>query len=131
MKYLKAMYVMIEGNHVYTLNDELQSLKQLLDAEKSIIVTASSDFHISDRTEKSQYKMVSCANDILDTIKEVIRAGGGKWKQTKKVINVIHKENYLTGLFYELRAAGYKPGIDHSAGQISKLSLSFKYRKLK
>ena len=67
----KNMYVMVEGDHVYTLNDELSALQHIVNTDRSIVVTASTDFHLNDKKEKCEYKMITGADDILQIVKEM------------------------------------------------------------
>ena len=48
----KAMYCMVKGNHVYTLNYNLTSLEQKMNAKPEFYVKAHSDYHIRERQEK-------------------------------------------------------------------------------
>ena len=59
----KAMYCMIKGNHVYTLNHNLASLDQKLDTKPEFYVKANSDYHIGDEKKDQQFKMISHIDD--------------------------------------------------------------------
>ena len=117
----KSMYVMVDGNHVYTLNDELSSLQQHLEEEKEAIVRASSEFKTNYKTEEVEYKMIESIEDILIIVKATPKPKKGK----NVIINLIYKGNYLTELLYELINVGYRPQLGYSAGQISRLVMSF------
>ena len=91
----KTMFVMVEGDHVYTLNDELSALQQLVNTDRSVAVTASTDFHLNDEKEKCEYKMITGVDDILQIVKEMqtqIDMNKKKKKKKKKiVVNIIIK----------------------------------------
>jgi thymidine kinase len=124
------MYVLVEGNHVYTLNDELSTLQQYLNQERKISVKVSNDFKVSEKSEKCKYRMISCIDDLLKIAQELTPKEDEKKKKKQKkpekiVVNVLHQDNYLTGLLYDLIKLGYKPAIHFSAGRISLLVMSF------
>ena len=50
------MYVLIKGNHVYTLNNDLKSLHQKLDNDLDIVVKSSSDYRINEN--KKHHKIL-------------------------------------------------------------------------
>ena len=69
---------MVDGNHVYTLNDELSSLQQHLEEEKEAIVRASSEFKTNYKTEEVEYKMIESIEDILIIVKATPKPKKGK-----------------------------------------------------
>ena len=66
----KVMYCMVKGDHVYTLNNSLQSLQHKSD-EEYMILKASENYHIKEDAVIPTFRMIDGVNDIIRIIKEV------------------------------------------------------------
>jgi hypothetical protein len=104
-------------------------LQQYLNKDRKITVKVSNDFKVSEKSEKCKYRMISGIDDLLKIAQELTPKENTKKKKQKKpekiIVNVIHEDNYLTKLLYDLIEVGYKPSIHFSAGRISLLLVSF------
>ena len=54
--HIQTLYAIMKNNHIYTVNDKLSSLKQMLpkDSKCDIFVKASSDYHLSEIRNKQK-----------------------------------------------------------------------------
>ena len=107
---------LVKNNHVYLLNDNLKKLCQTCPAEKSPHV--SSRFYITDKKEATQYEM-------FDNIDELLKLNA------KEEYNLIHAENDLVKVAYQLREAKYQPLIKYQGGEISNIMVKFYFKQLK
>ena len=93
----RPFYCVAEGDHIYTINRDLESLAQKADAEEEYKVAASPNFHLPDKpSEKSDFRVVEHIDELLEILREqgeneeekelasVARAGE-RAKETKKV----------------------------------------------
>ena len=78
----KAMYCMVKGNHVYTLNYNIDSLEKKMDANPEFYVKARPDYYIGEEKQEQNYKMISRIDDLLKVMKIIISEG----KPTDKVV---------------------------------------------
>ena len=78
-----------------------------------MIVKASSECMTYEDTEPIQCKMISNVNDILKLLREL--------GDEKEIINLIHENDDLVEIFYELQNAGYFPNVYYECGRITKL----------
>ena len=78
----KAMFCMVKGNHIYTLNCDIKSLEQNQNKELETVVTASSECITYEEAASSPCKMISNINDILKLAKEFD-------SEEKTIINLI------------------------------------------
>ena len=114
---VKTFRGLVKNNHIYLLNDKLETLKQIQPPDK-YKVSATSKFYIPDKTEPVQYKMFDNVDELL--------------KMTdKEEYALIHSENNLVKVFHQLSEAGYKAHIKYQAGQITNIFCRFYYKKLK
>ena len=108
---------LIKNNHIYPINANQDRLCQL-GGQRSLEFTASKNFYITDKTEPPKYKMFSHINELL--------------KLTEKdEYYLIHKDNNLIDVLYQLKKVGYEPYIRYKAGRISDLRIKFRYKHLK
>jgi hypothetical protein len=113
----KAMYCLLKGNHLYTLNNDIKSLEQKQDNESETVVTASSDFYKYEKAEPIPCKMISHIDDIVKIIK-----GMGETDDTMK-LRLVHENEDLKETLHDLKEAGYEPQVRFICGIISNLSL--------
>ena len=112
-----AMYCMVKGNHIYTLNCNIKSLEQNQDYDPQMVVKASSECMTYEDSEPIQCRMISHVNDILKLMREL--------SDDKETINLIHQNDDLVAVFYELQNAGYFPTVYYECGRITKLICKF------
>ena len=110
----KAMFCMVKGNHIYTLNCDIKSLEQNQNKELETVVTASSECITYEEAAPSPCKMISNINDILKLAKEFD-------SEEKTIINLIHQNDDLVEIFYELKNVGYEAKTTYECGRLTRL----------
>jgi hypothetical protein len=104
----KAMYCMIKGNHVYTLNHNLNALEQKMDANPEFYVQAHSDYYIGEEKQEPKYKMIPQIDDLIALVNEIktkYKSTVRKDKPDKLVLNLILKGDRLIELLYQIKDA--------------------------
>ena len=112
-----ALYCLIKGNHVYTLNNNLKELQQK-DVNETMFLKASENYYIPDKAVIPSFKMI----DGIDDIVRIIEGLEGKENATE--LHLIHKRNNMTELVYDLKDAGYEPSIKYEAGHVTRLEMT-------
>ena len=107
---------LIKNNHIYPINANQDRLCHL-NGEASLDFKASKNFYITDMTEPPKYKMFSHINELLKLTEH-------------DEYYLIHKENNMIDVLYQLKKVGYEPYIRYKAGRISDLRIKFRYKKL-
>jgi hypothetical protein len=116
----KVLYCMVKGNHVYTLNSNLSVLAQKQQQEKDKInIYASSSYYIRKDDTVAHYKMIEGIDDIVKIIRELKEDKPDNGTEIK----LIHKNNNLCELVYDLKDAGYEPLVKYKAGHIIRLDI--------
>ena len=82
----------------------------------NISVKASPDYHLNEKDEPVQCKMIQSLNDIK------------KYNEHAEY-TLIYDGHDLAGLFYESKKAGYEPQVKFSAGIVSELNFKFRIKK--
>jgi hypothetical protein len=117
----KAMYCMAADGHIYTLNHCQSRIEQKQDKEDDeleINLAVGENFVIREEAEATPAKMITDVNDLLRVVREQGEGGDGK-----KFLKLVHREDNLTDLLYQLLDAGYSPGVNFEAGRITGLKL--------
>lgn len=109
----KAMYCMVKGNHIYTLNCDIKSLEQNQDKE-AVVVRASSECITYEDATPNQCKMISNINDIIKIAQDFE-------SEEKSIVNLIHQNDDLVEIFYELKNVGYEPKTTYECGRLTRL----------
>jgi len=67
----KPMYVLADGDHIYTLNHDLKRLQQTQseDTDEAYVVQASVDYKLRTDNHIADFKMIKHIDDILDIIR--------------------------------------------------------------
>ena len=121
--HIQTLYAIIENNHIYTVNDNSSSLKQMLpkNSNYDIFVKASSDYHLNEKSTPVECKMITSLNDIRKHTDEdqYAKANG------EATYTLIYDGNDLTKLFYEPKQAGYEPQVKFSGCIVSELNFRF------
>ena len=106
---------LIKNNHIYTINDNLTSLKAKSQGDNYFDIRISNNFHINNRETPIEYKMIENINEILQLRQE-------------DEYNLILEDNDLTKSVYHLKQSGYEPDIRWEAGRITELRVKLKYK---
>ena len=63
---IPRLYALVENNHIYTANDNLQMLRQMvmLRENQDVSVKASPDYHINKNGEPTERKIIPSLNDL-------------------------------------------------------------------
>ena len=116
---VKMFRGLVKNNHIYLLNHDLNTLRQMQANEEGFKAPATSRFYITDRNEPIKYKMFDDVDDLLKMRDEEEYA-------------LIHSDNDMVKVFHQLNEAGYKPYIKYgNSGQIANVMCKFYYKKLK
>jgi hypothetical protein len=119
----KVLYCLMDSNHIYTLNYNIKRLEQVQDViELDYAISPSTDYRVKDEEEEKHkyHKMISSPNDFIKILKEHKEA-----KLESQIIYLVHQEDDLMGMLYELINEGYKPQIKYETGRITHLILEF------
>ena len=112
--HIQTLYAIIKNNHSYTVNDNLSSLKQMLpkNSNYDIFVKASPDYHLNEKSNPVECKMITSLDDI-------------KKHTDEDQYTLIYDGNDLTKLFYESKQAEYEPQVKFSGCIVSELNFRF------
>ena len=113
---VKIFRGLVKNNHIYLLNHDLETLRQVQPKDKYNAFTTSK-FYITDKTEPVEYKMFDNVDELLNMT-------------DKEEYALIHSDNDLVKVFHQLNEAGYKPRINYQAGRITNILCKFYYKKL-
>ena len=116
-RHTQIFVALIKNNHVYPINSNWDRLSQLKTID-SLKFKASSNFYINDMDEPPTYKCFSHIDELLQLTEE-------------DRYHLIHVDNNLTEVLYQLKYAGYEPFIKYQANKISQLRVMFSYRRKK
>ena len=125
--HIPTLYAIVKNNHIYTVTDNLNVLRQMLPRSSGydISVKASPDYHLNEKDEPVQCKMIQSLNDIkkFNGEDEYANAKG------EAEYTLIYDGYDLAKLFYESKEAGYEPQVKFSAGIVSELNFKFRIKK--
>ena len=107
---------MIKNNHIYPINANWDRLNHL-DVSDPKELKVSSNFYINDMDEPPTYKIFSHIDELLKLTED-------------DRYNLIHVDNNLNEVLFQLKGAGYEPFVRYQANKISQLRVRFKYRDL-
>ena len=114
---LRCFYALVKGDHIYTINRNLQQMKANMGIrkEQEIRLRASTDYYLDKRDEHVECHMIYSINDLL--------------KYTEKnEYTMVYSKNNLAELFYQSKMAGYEPTIKFSGATISELNFCFRVK---
>jgi len=117
----KVLYCLMDSNHIYTLNHNIKRLEQVQDViELDYAINPSTDYRVKDEEEEKHkyHKMIS--SDFIKILKEHKEAN-----LESQIVYLVHQEDDLMGMLYELINEGYKPQIKYETGRITHLILEF------
>ena len=114
---IPALYAIVKNSHIYTVSDNLNMLLQML--PKSSIydtsVKASSDYHLNEKEEPVECKMITFLDDIRT------------YTEHSEYI-LVYNGYGLSHLFYLSKQAGYEPQARFSARFVSELNFKFEIK---
>ena len=118
----KTLYCMMDGNHIYTLNHDIKKLEQHLDVDLDYEIKPSSDYKVKKDDDDEQtidHIMISTIDDIITIL--------NKFEDSKeeKTIYLIHKDDNLTAMLYNLLEKGYQPNVKYETGRITHIIMKF------
>ena len=116
--HIPTLYALVKNNHIYTANDNLQMLRQMVAIRENqdVSVKASPDYHINEKDEPTECKMIQSLDDF-------------KKFREKEEYTLIYDGNDLTHLFYESKMAGYEPQVRFTGCIVSDLYFKFYIKK--
>ena len=114
---VKMFRGLVKNSHIYLLNDNLDTLRQVQPQDNYNAFTTSK-LYITDRTEPIEYKMFDNVDELLSMT-------------DKEEYAMIHSDNDFVKVFHQLNEAGYKPHINYQAGRITNILCKFYSKKLK
>jgi hypothetical protein len=108
----KVCYVLLKGNHIYTVNKNKEKLrlKDVDDADEDLLIQPSQNYYINEDSEPVPAILISSVNEIPNIVKH----------NDNKCLTLIHKENDLIKCCIELvEASGYLPKIKFQANRLT------------
>ena len=112
--HIPTLYALVKNSHIYTANDNLQMLRQMVAIRENQDVSVKAFPIIID--EPTECRMIQSLNDLQ------------KFRE-KDNYTLIYDGNDLTKLFYESKMAGYEPQVRFTGCIVSDLYLKFYIRK--
>ena len=138
----RPFYCVTDGDHIYTLNKDLDSLAQKSDDDEYRVV-ANGNFHIPEKTvEKSNYIVMEHIDELLTILREQAKndtekdprkgdspdEGYGEASSSglagDRLLYMIHKADNLESVVWQLYDAGFRSNIKYGAGKLSWVSLT-------
>ena len=120
----KPLYCMTDGDHIYTLNHDLNRLAQKIDDGESdeYYVYASQDFRVFDKRTPVEHRMIDNIDDIIRILRDIPEA------EDREIVYLVHRYDDLEEVVWQLREGSYEPKILYEAGKISRVSLELNNR---
>ena len=114
-KHNNALYGMIKGNHIYTMNDNIISVAHR-EINEDLKLCASTDFHLNKKEEPVKYEMFNSVDDVMKILKD---------NPDIEEINLVSKK-HLNNVYCDFKRCCYEPRVIMSAGgNISSIKLKF------
>ena len=125
--HIPTLYATVKNNHIYTVADSLNVLRQMLPRNfgYDISVKASPDYHLNEKDEPVQCKMIQSLNDIKKHNEQAEYANA----KGEAEYALIYDRYDLAKLCYESKQAGFEPQVKFSAGIVSELTFKFRINK--
>ena len=122
---MKKCYVQLKGNHIYTLNNNLEKLRlKDVEEEELCIYEPSPNYYINEKAEPIKAKMISSIDDIPSIIMNNIN-------DDDKNLTLIHDENDLIKCCFDLIKSGYHPKIKFQGNRLTDIYCEFNKIKIK
>jgi len=103
------MFCMCHERHIYTLNDNLESLAQRKgneEEEETVVVRVGTDYKVKEQ-EGRKHCMIDNVDDILHLLKAIPENG----EPDQDTIWMIQKEDDLEKILMQMRDAGHTPQV--------------------
>ena len=115
-KNITVLFGLIKGNHIYTMNDNINSIAQR-DFEKDMKISASTDFRLNSKEKPIKYDFFNGIDDIMGIVKEN--------EDEEGEVNLVSGKS-LNTFFCEFKRAKYEPKIIMGAGgNVASLKVKF------
>eukprot|EP00438_Fugacium_kawagutii_P036749 Skav205305 [mRNA] locus=scaffold3444:24630:27985:- [translate_table: standard] len=114
---IRTFLGLVKNNHVYTINYNIESLRQKAQVENCKI-TAPNTYYLNSKDEPVKYKAIDNVDEILGLTED-------------DEYYLIQKENDMAKVVHQLKSAGYEPDITYQVGMISQVRARFRFKKLK
>ena len=111
----KPFYCITDGDHIYTLNKDLESLAQKTDDEDYKVV-AGADFRTPDKPVKSDHKIIEHIDELIAILESS--------NDEENLTYLVQKYDNLEAIVWQLYKAGHRPSIKDGAGSLSWVSLT-------
>ena len=115
--HIPALYAIVKNSHIYTASDNLNMLRQMLPKSSSydISVKASSDYHLNEKEEPMECKMITSLDDIR------------KFTEHSEY-TLVYNGNDLSHLFILANKQGMNHRLDSARGVCLNLASSLRSR---
>ena len=100
-----ALYGLTKGNHIYTINDNINSIAHR-EIREELKLCASTDFHLNSKEEPVKYEMFNSVDDVMKILKD---------NHELDEINLVSKR-HLNNVYCEFKRCCYEPSVIMSAG---------------
>ena len=118
----RPFYCVTDGDHIYTLNKDLESLAQKSE-DDDYKISVGSNFHIPNKpSERSSHIIIEHIDEMLDILRE--QPASEDKDEESKVLYMVHKTDNLEAIVWQLYDAGFRPSIKYGAGKLSWVSLT-------
>ena len=119
----KRMYVLADGDHIYTLNHDLKRLEQTQseDTDEAYAAQASVDYKLRTDRDIVDYKMIRHIDEILEIIRTTPPKDGDDDQQ--HVTYLVHQDNDIELLLWQMVESGVTPQKSYQAGRLSWLCI--------
>ena len=119
----RPMFCVVEGDHVYTCNHDLESLAQKAD-DREYQVFANGNFRIPEKPKKANFRMMGHIDELLEVLRNPPPKEEEEKEGEERKIYFIHKEDDLEAVVWQLYFAGFRPAIQYMAGRICWVCIS-------
>ncbi|MFM7985327.1 MAG: hypothetical protein ACKPKO_39025, partial [Candidatus Fonsibacter sp.] len=94
----RPFYCVTDGDHIYTLNNDLESLAQKSE-DDDYKISVGSNFHIPDKpSERSNHIIIGYIDEMFD----VLREQPASEEEESKVLYMVHKTDNLEAIVWQL-----------------------------
>ena len=114
-KNITVLFGLIKGNHIYTMNDNINSIAQK-ELEENMKLNASTDFRLNSKEKPVKYVFFNGIDDIMGIVEQ---------NEDEEEVNLVSGKS-LNTLFCEFKRAKYEPKIIMGAGgNVASLKVKF------
>ncbi len=103
-----ALFCVTDGDHIYTLNTDLDRLAQKTSSDEFHLSTSSNFYTPEKQAEKANYRVVDHIDEIMDGLRELggeqVLKNGPAFREglEEKVMYLIHKTDNLEAIVWQL-----------------------------